>query len=167
MYMETTGNNSNTRFLVDVPPATKVIFHSSQLKLAHIAKERMAFLNYYGQDYFAKQCDSKDEETWMERWKDQADRRYPKTGDYLVEVDTGLEIFIDLQNTAPENTCSRFLWLLEGLDLSLTVKITYTDCDCVVQTIEDSVSDLPKPFEIQALNTPEVSNGSIVYLSSY
>lgn len=162
--MANTNNSLNTRFLVDIPPATHLIYHSSQLKTAYIDRQRMDFLNYHGQDYFAKQCDSKEEEVWNRRWKDQADRRYPEDGDYLVEVATGIESFIDLQNAAPVNTCSTFLWVKEGLDKRMTVSIVYTDCKCEIQKIEAKVEALEEPLKICAFNTPSVSNGVIVYL---
>lgn len=164
--MANSNNSLNTRFLADVPPPTRVIFHSSQLKAAYIDKQRMDFLNYHGQDYFAKQCDNKTEKEQKERWQDQADRRYPVEGDYLVEVETGFESFIDLQNSAPIDTCSRFLWIKEGLDPNLTVSTVFTDCDCQEQKIEAKVEELEEPLAIRAFNTPVVSNGAIIYIES-
>ena len=156
-------NNLNVRFLVDVPPATHLIFHSSELKGVYVNKLRMDFLNYKGQDYFAKQCSPEEEQKWNAIWNDQAERRYIKEGDYQIEVATGEETFIDLNTIVPVRVCNEYVWYKAKLEPRLRVTITYMDCECNVQTIEDLVENLPEPLIVCAYDLPSVTDGSLSY----
>lgn len=156
-------NNLNVRFLVDVPPATHFICHSSELKEVYVNKLRMELLNYKGQDFFAKNCSPAEEENWNTIWKDQAERRYSQEGDYEVNIATGEEVFIDLNTAEPIKECGEYIWYKAGLNPNLLVSIVYMDCDCTVQTVEEQVMNLVEPFVVCAYDLPSVTDGTVAY----
>jgi hypothetical protein len=156
-------NNLNVRFLVDVPPATDFVCHSSELKEVYVNKLRMDFLNYKGQDFFAKNCNPAEEENWNSVWKDQAEIRYNQEGDYKVNIATGEEMFIDLNIAEPIKVCSEYIWYKQALNSELLVSIVYMDCDCTVQTVKEKVKNLIEPFILCAYDLPSVTNGIIAY----
>jgi len=158
-------NNLNVRFLVDVPPATHFILHSSELKKVYANQLRMDFLNAKGQDYFAIACNQIEENNWLTIWKDQAERRYPVDGDYHIEIATGEETLIDLNTIVPIRECNQYSWTKAGLPGSTIVTMTYTDCDCVVQTIEGTVASLQEPLLVCSFDTPSVTAGGIVFIA--
>lgn len=162
--MVNTANNLNVRLIVDVPPATDYIVHSSELKEVYVNKLRMDFLNYKGQDYFHKQCSSEEETKWNDIWKSQAERRYVKEGDYNINVATGEETHIDLNEITPIRTCNEYAWYKAKLNQKLAVSMTYMDCNCDIQVLRGIVEILPEPLLICAYDLPSVTDGIIAYI---
>lgn len=154
-------NNLSTSFIVDVPPATHFIMHSSELKNVFINQLRMDFLNSKGQDFFAKNCSTVEEDYWKGVWKDQAESRYKVEGDYQVEIATGEETLIDLNVVEPIKVCLEYEWDIQAVDTKEFVTMVYTDCECTVQTLEGKAGDLPGKTTICAFDVPSVTNGII------
>jgi hypothetical protein len=162
--MSSNGNEMNVRFLVDVPPPTFFVSHSSELKIAYYNQLRTEFLNFKGQDYFTLECNITEQETWEAAWRDQADIRYAIEGDYRIDAITGEETLIDLNVIAPVRTCDRYSWDLTGLAGETLVTLVYNDCNCEVQTVEDIVSNLANPYVFCSFDLPTVTAGVLTYV---
>lgn len=156
-------NNLNARFLVDVPPATTFIAHSSELKKVYVNKMRMDFLNYNGQDYFANNCSPAREQELISNWENQAEIRYEQPGDYQVDILTGEETLIDLTTPPPALVCNEYSWNRSAVNPNLLVSVVFMDCDCTVQTVEGISSTLPDPLLICAYDMPSATAGVIAF----
>lgn len=156
-------NNLSVRFLVDVPPATSYVAHSSELKKALVNKLRSDFLNFNGQDYFAKNCSPAQEQALVSNWKNQAENKYQQPGDYEVNIATGVETFINLNTATPVRVCKEYSWNRTGVNSALLVSIVYMDCNCTVQKIEAISSTLTNPLLVCSYDIPTVTAGVVAY----
>jgi hypothetical protein len=157
--------NINARLLVDVPPATSYILHSSELRQVYINKLRTDFLNYNGQDYFI--LNPRKEQIWNDAWKDQAKRKYNQTGDYLIDITTEEETFIDLNSTGTELVCSEYIWVItieEVENLDTIVQIEFINCKGNSDSWTGPAGAIVEnKYNICAIGVPVVSVGKITY----
>jgi len=158
-------SNISVRLLVDVPPATSYILHSSGLREAYVNKLRMDFLNYKGQDYFV--LNPRNEQIWNDAWKDQAERRYNQVGDYLIDIATGEESFIDLNSTGTELVCSEYAWIIAKEDVEngdTIVDIHFTNCAGHAERWTGPAGVVTDTnYTACAIGVPSVSAGKIIY----
>jgi hypothetical protein len=156
-------NNLSVRFLVDVPPATSYVAHSSELKKALVNKLRSDFLNFNGQDYFARGCSPAQEQALISNWQNQAEAKYSVVGDYEVNIATGEATIINMTTATPVRICKEYSWSRTGVNSGLLVSIIYTDCNCNVQKIEAISSTLASPLLVCSYDIPTVTAGVVAY----